>query len=202
MINLSKVAVIIQGPIHNVERHMKVWEDFYPIISTWPITEYIANIPLFQSVRPKDTGVGNINLQKITTMGGLSVAHEFGFEYCIKIRSDLFPTNAKALVESLDPEKLNFIAKHRDKIDGYDGYLVDYFQFGKTSDLIKLWDIKNVYSNSTAETVLMNNFHKNFKPEDASFFLDSLGWYNDLWWDRSDISISSYKKDPAYRTRW
>ena len=199
---MDNVCVIIQGPVHNVERHIQAWEDYYPIISTWPISEWIGDIPVCQSVLPKDVGVGNVNLQKTTTLAGLSFAKEHEFEYCVKIRSDLFPTNAKALIELMDPEKLNFIAKHRDKIDGFDGYLVDYFQFGKTDDLIRLWDIEDIHSNSCAETVLLNNFYKYFRPENVGFFLDSLNGYNDLWWDRSNFFISSFLNDPAYRTKW
>lgn len=199
---MSEIAVVIQGPIHSVDRHMEVWDGFHLIFSTCSITRYRADIPIYTLYTPKDVGVGNVNLQKTTTLGGLSAAHDEGFEYCVKIRSDLFPIDAKSLIASLDPERLNFIAKHRDRIDGYDGYLVDYFQFGETYDLIKLWDIDDIHSNSTAETVLLKNFYKNFKPEDASFFLDKLNPYNDLWWDRSNIFISSYQKDPAYRTVW
>lgn len=202
MLDISNILIIIQGPVHDVKRHIEAWEDCYPILSTWTLDKWVGDIPVCQNSMPQDIGVGNINLQKTTTLAGLNFAKEHGFEYCVKIRSDLFPTNAKTLIESLDPEKLNFIAKHRDRIDGYDGYLVDYFQFGKTDDLIKLWDIEDIHSNSTAETVLMNNFHKKFKSEDVYFFLDKLGDYNDLWWDRSNIMISSYQKDPAYRTWW
>ena len=205
MFNLSEIAVVIQGPIKNIRRHMDLWpESCLVLFSTCDdFEERIgADVITLQSDRPEDNGVGNINLQKITTLSGLNIAQKYDYKYSIKIRSDLFPTNARTLIDSLDLEKLNFIAKHRDRIDGYDGYLVDYFQAGKTDDLIKLWDIKDIHSNSIAETALMNNFSKNFKPEDVSFFLDKLNSSNDLWWERSKIFISSYKHDPAYRTYW
>lgn len=149
---------------------------------------------------PITIGPGNINLQKTTTLAGLEYAQKIGYEYSLKIRSDLFPTNPDTLLSSFT-DGFNFIAKHRDSIDGHNGYLVDYMQFGRTDDLVTLW--RGVESSSSvAEICLLNSFMENFTEKDCSFILDKLNSSNDLWWERSKIFISSYKHDPAYRTYW
>lgn len=202
-INMNdNICIIIQGPSDDIERHKKCWNDYHYIFSSWIDDKKISNNPCILSLKPKELGSGNINLQKISTLNGLYIAKNLGFDYCLKIRSDMYPTNTKLLIKSFNFDKINFIAKHGDIIDGYNGYLVDYLQFGKTNDLIKLWSINNIYYSRVAEICLLNNFEKYFSSSDINFLINNLDDNNDLWWNKNKIFISTYKKDPIYRSIW
>lgn len=193
--------VIIQGPIFRPLLHESRWSKNQILFSSWK-EDNTSGIPIILSEKPEYTGVGNVNLQKTTTLRGLYYAREIGYSHCLKIRSDLFPTNNEKLIGSFDPDKLNFIAKHR-QVDGeYDGYLVDYLQYGKTEDLILLWENVEINSSSFAELALTKSYLKNFSPENSHFILNSLDSSSDLWWERSKIYLSQYRYDGWYRDFW
>jgi hypothetical protein len=198
--NKQDVLVIIQGPA-NIPKNLEAWFGYNFIFSGWEVEiDKYGYLPFLPNRYPKSNGPGNVLLQKTTTLAGLEYAQKIGYEYSLKIRSDLFPTNPDTLFSSFT-DGLNFIAKHRDSIDGHNGYLVDYMQFGRTDDLVTLWSGVES-SSSVAEICLLNSFLKNFTEKDCSFILDKLDSSNDLWWERSKIFISQYKTDNWYRTYW
>ena len=145
---MSKRCVIIQGPTHDYERMSKAWEGFDIIYSTWEGEEgkgYKDSDCVIYNKMPKEKGSGNVNLQIETSLSGLQKAKDKGYDFCLKWRSDYVPKNANKFFDTLDEEKLNFIAwsEHRGFISyirSKHGYLVDYFFAGKTEWLINIFE--------------------------------------------------------------
>jgi len=206
MVSKDNICIIIQGPSSNIARQRQCWNGYNYIFSTWTNdakrNEYYDDNVIF-SITPVHAGYKNINLQKISTLNGLHTAKNLGFTHCMKIRSDLYPTNTEKFMEILNHDKLNFISRHCYKvIDGLDGYLIDYMQYGPIDMMIRLWEIDNVNFSTVPEICLSNNYNQYFKENDSYFLLDHLNTNNDLWWDRTNIFISTYSQDKTFRTYW
>ena len=90
-----KRVIIIQGPSSNVLELKKAWLGYDIIWSTWFGEEnnYNENDIVVYSDKPNESGVGNLNLQLITTHSGLIKAKELGYDRAFKWRSDMIPTN-------------------------------------------------------------------------------------------------------------
>ena len=100
-INRSKIAIVIQGPITNLtllNKTIKYYRNSFPqalvILSTW---ENVRNVEQFEidkltkiifSEVPKYAGRQNVFLQMKSTFAGIKEAHNLGFEYVLKTRTD------------------------------------------------------------------------------------------------------------------
>ena len=199
---MSDIAIIIQGTSTNIKQVKDAWKNFSNNVffSTWNQykNSYTESDNTIFSDYPTDPGPGNLFYQAKTTLAGLYKAKEKGFNYALKIRSDILPTNDLSLVNLLDFSKFNFLCWHKHVVHSdFPGYLVDYLMSGPIDGLIKLWEIKNIISN-VAEITLTDNFYKNFKEKDIVFFLEQLAPDNDLYWIKYQKYLSSYKVSPTY----
>lgn len=86
---------------------------------------------------PPAPGVSNFYYQQTTTLSGLKEAKRMGVTHALKIRSDMLIDDIDMLIDIMleSPNKLWFPAY----INHDGGYLMDFFQFGRIDDLLRLW---------------------------------------------------------------
>lgn len=205
--NNEDICIIVQGPSDNIKRHRDCWKNHNLIFSTWindiKRDKYTKEDTVIFSKLPRVFGHHNINLQKISTLNGLYIAKNLGFNKCIKLRSDLYATNPDKLIDIINFDKLNFIGKHcYKKIDNFDCYMIDYMQCGPIDMMIKLWEIDDINFSKVPEISLLNNFNKYFTNKDLHFLLKYINKNNDLWWNRPRMQkyISTLNKDITYKS--
>lgn len=143
---------------------VKFYRNIYPtatiIVSTWndedkKKIELLRNLGacIVQSKKPKASGILNVNYQIVSSRAGIIKAKELGVEYVAKTRTDqrICKLNALYMLQSL----IEIFAIHDNpKLKGrivvtpsYYGnmftpyFVSDFFYFGKTEDLDKLFDI-------------------------------------------------------------
>ena len=189
-------VIIIQGPSTNVDVLKKKWKGYNIIWSTWDGEEqyYSKEDIVIYNTKPQDFGTQNIGLQHKTTIEGIKMAIDLGFERVLKWRSDLIPTNPNELLDLFDKDKLNFLAWHT----GLGGYFVDYFIEGVTNQVYDAWDI-NTFIGTFSERITTDNiFNKGLSK--FNFIGSDLNENNDIFWAKYNIMLSTYKNNPAYTT--
>jgi len=186
-------AIIIQGVSSYIVEQKNAWAGFDIIWSTWQGSEHLydSNDNVIFNNNLLNSGIGNINLQAITTLAGIKEAKRLNYTNVLKWRSDLIPTNAPKLMELFKVNNLNFLAWHN-----IGKYFVDYFMFGNIYDIESIWNI-DVLKGSFAEQILTNNiFKKGFK--EFNFIANNLNNECDIFWKKYNINLSSYQQHPVY----
>lgn len=195
-------AIVVQGPSNSIEGHKLAWKGFQIIFSTWKDQEsnYEPSDVVVYNDMPEDSGPGNYNLQKITTLSGLMKAKELGFEHAIKIRQDLFPTDSLKFCSLLSESKFNFLCwyAHKDIHPKFKGYLVDYIMSGPIDMMINLWN-NTEWNYSVSELILTHRFFNFFNELDTCYFLDKLDASNDLFWNKYKIHLSTYSQHEGFK---
>lgn len=204
---MKNFVVLIQGQSNCVAQQKDAWKGFDVIFSTWVGEEnkYTENDIVLYNTPPSTSGPANFNYQIVSTINGLVKAKELGYKNVLKIRSDLIPTNASKFFNVLDETKLNFLCWHAHEVyPGCSGYLVDYLISGPIDDMIKLWDISNIFC-VVPEVMLTWQYINECKEMDVNYFMNELNNENDLWWIKNNIYLSSYKMsvhNPFNRTTY
>ena len=170
MILFEEITFVVQGPIHptNTKRSLlklrKVFPGSQVILSTWECedTEGLdADLVLLN----KDPGPSvfvyskrneavkvNINRQVTSTLNGLKMVKT---KYAAKLRADniLHSDNVLKLFNQYTKRNIdfsclnhrlvcsNFFAKEYERGLPVPYFFSDFFQFGETEDLLKVWDI-------------------------------------------------------------
>lgn len=188
------------------------------IFSTWTSGEssqpdhFSPNHWLVKSPRPHLRGPSNLNMQKQSTLAGLRYAQGLGFEYALKVRDDMDIDYLDEIINMLD-----FIANSnlRTKIWFFDwvlhlsGYPMDFIQFGRTQDLISLWESVNVGSInvgvphlwpefSCPEIRLKSAFIREFSPDPFK----KIGFLANDFMADSRIDIHWLKRSLSMRRDW
>lgn len=194
---MGKIAIVIQGASTNVDMQKLTWCGFKDdvIFSTWIGSEsyYNADDVVIYSETPKDSGPMNINYQIKSTLNGLYKAKELGYDYVLKLRSDIVPTNPIRFLETLVYDKFNFLCWHAHEVyPGCPGYLIDYLMSGKIDDMIKLWDIDNIFC-TVPEIILTKKYTDLFSMDDVIYFLDKIDHENNLFWIKRNLYLDTYK---------
>lgn len=99
----ANCAIILQGPIREEDNFtletVKLYKKEYPnievIVSTWDDTSnaIVDEIEknggtVILNKKPKNTGIGNINFQKVSTLAGINYANVKKCQYVLKTRTD------------------------------------------------------------------------------------------------------------------
>ena len=167
-------CIVVQGPT-NPERSPRDlgWENNV-IYSTWKGSEefYKKTETVVFSDTPSFPGISNWMYQKKSTLAGLYLAREMGFDRALKWRSD-FKVKNPELFLSLFEDKINFYAWH----DHCGGYLIDYFIEGGVSDLINLFE--NSKDDKFPEKNLTDSFFE--LRLEAAFILPKLKEADAFW---------------------
>lgn len=190
-----KRAIVVQGPSSNVNELKKAWSGYDVIWSTWDgeTNQYIDTDIVLSSPKPQDIGVGNLNLQKVTTYNGLLKAKELGYDRVFKWRSDMIPTNPKELLDSLS-EDINLLFYHHVIPDRTD-YFVDYVMESDVDTMIKIWSFTDLYA-THAEAIITDSINQQDKR--VYLFGGKLNRDNDIFWLKRNISLKDYKQYPAF----
>lgn len=157
---MSDTRLIIQGPTTYLSDLNKTYSDF--ILST---TDNIMESENVVSVRCDDSRIGNIKKQSSTTLAGLQKSLDQKYRFSLKIRSDFIFNDISKMIDILEKiydGRIIFYAWHNS------GYMVDYFCFGETKQLIDFWTLDTT-AGGFAEQILLNNFNKKNKSHIISF---------------------------------
>jgi hypothetical protein len=191
-----KRAIIVQGPSSNVLKLKEAWGDYDIIWSTWKNEEqhYESEDIVIYNEIPKETGIGNIRLQQITTLNGVLKAKELGYDRVFKWRSDMVPTNPSALIALLE-DSVNFLFFHN-TLPYKMGYYVDYIVESDVDTMISIWDFNELYSTHAEEIITSNIYKKNIN--NINLFGGCLDDDNDIIWLNRNINLKNYKKHNEY----
>ena len=233
-----KIAIVMQGPLVSNRNFTKetvlLYKKYFPnsnvIVSTWEdedpttitsIKEAGADVVL--NTKPTVSGIGNVNFQLISTLGGMKRAQVLGAEFVYKTRSDeriYAPNTNRFLVQLLRsfPVAPGYSQKYR--IVGssfgtlkYVPYLfTDVFQFGHIDDMVRYWSAAHDPRSKPSKmihAVSDLNDEKMCEQYLSSTYLTSIGrtlpWTIQDWWrviadhfiiaDQSSLDIFFYKYD-------
>jgi len=188
-----KLCVVVQGPSNNVDELKTAFDGIDIIFSTWVGYEDNYNstdVVIFNS-QPNSNECSNFLFQQKSTMSGLLLAKNRGYTHVLKIRSDMVSVGGNIFDLFVD-DRLNFLCWHYHEVyPKCPGYLVDYFMYGPIDDMIKLWDVSDIFC-SVPEILITYSFIKN-SIDPPNFILYELQNGLDLYWIKNNIYLSSYK---------
>lgn len=138
------------------------------IFSTWVGEKSNLKNTIYVN-KPKIPGVGNSNLQFSGCLAGCNYAESLGFDYVLKIRSDLLLQDYDNIIKSLNKDKLSFLFYH----NWSGGYLADYIIGGPVKLLKKIWDYDTSFDNNFSERILMNQLKK-FQIDEVDYMMPKL----------------------------
>lgn len=216
--DLTECAIVVQGGIETrsdfTHETVKLYARNFPnakiILSTWDDTDgellrsfKNAGVHLVLSRKPSISGIGNSNLQTISSHAGLLKAKQLGFEFALKTRTDqrffnprtLSLFKASLMSNPLTTEQstcqINRLVTLSFCSLAYRMYgLTDMLQFGNVEDLLEYWpgelDSRNVDSIGgipahTLRGLAQQNIVETYF---CSNFLSRTGW--PLKWTLSD----------------
>jgi hypothetical protein len=162
----SDIGIILQGPICHrqnftfltILRYLHYYPKCHIILSTWQterikkfekLTEIFPNLHILQLEMPKTSGPSNINYQICSTRAGLQKVQQLGLEYVIKSRTDQCMYDVFAIDKlrqafqlysnQEEISRIIFLSLNTFMFRLYGPS--DMFQFGKTDQVIKYWDV-------------------------------------------------------------
>ncbi len=196
---MNKTLILIQGKADYVPINAMAWRGYDVLFSTWDgeQNKFSGFENVIYNKTPVEPGPANLNYQKVSTYAGLLYARDNGYTHVLKIRGDVYPTNADAFMGVMCYDMLNFLCWHEHEVyPSCPGYLVDYLMFGGTNEMLKLWDIRSNFCN-VPEVILTWNYIINCSVN-INYFLDGLTEDNDLVWLKNSLRLSSYQKNDKY----
>lgn len=195
---MKDLAIVVQGPSNYVSHFKRIFGKNL-IFSTWIGEEnkYTNGDVVIFNQTPLDCGPANFNLQKVSTINGLLKAKDLGYDYALKIRSDLIPTNSLNFLKLLENDNLNFLCWYLHEVyPKCSGYLIDYLMSGRISTLLKIWEV-NIFCR-VPEIMITHQYISNLSNIDINFFLPFLNGDNDLYWIKNNKLLSSYNSDRIF----
>lgn len=175
-----KRCVIVQGPgySNSIAQIRESWKGWDVIYSTWEGYEdlYTKDEIVIFTPLPKECGVKNLNYQKVSTLAGLNLAKELGYERALKWRSDMWTNNADGLMD-LFTDGYNTLCW----VDSEGGYLTDFFMEDSVDNLIKVWDI-NPYG-SFPERIITNRIEELGWMDRVNLIVSELTPELDIYWN-------------------
>ena len=146
-------GVIIQGPTNYYKEVLKSYENIPNVVwSTWdnePLEniEYIKKyIPVVLNKKPSFSGHLNINMQTISTMGGVNYLKEKGIHEILKVRGDIVITNITKFLSILKGKDIAFlaIAKEGTRKDLYYELVYRHYSHDYPVDLVVYGTTQNI----------------------------------------------------------
>lgn len=196
-----KRAIIIQGKTDcdTVDILKKEWYGSDIIFSTWEDSDrecYEESDNVIYNIKPDIVGVGNLNLQRVSSLNGFLKAKELGYDRVVKWRYDLIPKNSKALVDLFKEEFVNFYGFH----DHNAGYIIDYFMEGNVDDMINLFTFSD-FNVPHAEVAFTNRMFELGFDKKANFVCKQLQKdIVDVHWRKYNFWLSQNAIQNQYKT--
>jgi len=146
-------GVVIQGPTNYYKEVLKSYKNVPNVVwSTWDDEpseniEYISKyIPVVLNQKPLFPGYLNINMQTVSTMGGVNYLKEKGINEILKVRGDIIITNITKFLSILKGKDMAFLAIAKENVRNdcnYEliykhyshDYPVDLVVYGSTSNI-------------------------------------------------------------------
>lgn len=191
---MKNICIVIQGPSNHVKELKNAWADFNSdiVFSTWK-TDDLSNYEKTDNVIlnefPENSGIRNLNLQKISTKNGIEYAKNLGYSKILKIRSDMIPINAKKFIDIFDEDNFYVLSW----INHNHGYYTDYFMCSDVSTMEFVWDFDGTVSCEYPEQVITDRIKKINKPILECYF--KMNEENDLYW----IKLNKWTKQSFCR---
>ena len=146
-------GVVIQGPTNYYKEVIECYKDIPNVVwSTWddePLenVEYIKkHIPIVLNQKPSYGGHLNINMQTISTMGGVNYLKEKGINEILKVRGDIIITNIFKFLSILKGKSMAFlaIAKENVRKDLYYELIYRHYSHDYPVDLVVYGTTQNI----------------------------------------------------------
>lgn len=197
---IYKGCIVVQGK-PDVESYPKIKEGFsqYQLIHSCWVGDDISFLDkgdiIIQNEIPIDRGPQNFYMQKRSTIGGIKMAQQMGWERVLKWRSDMWCVDGEKLFDKFDNTKLNLYYW----VDNLDGYIMDLFMEGECSDIITLFetDIPR-YRYNYPEFGITLQFFKNGLNEKGIFMGRKLDKECDIYWPKNNIWFTQHKQNNWY----
>lgn len=175
-----KRCIIVQGPAYSnsISQIRQCWKGWDIIYSTWKGYEglHTEDEIVIYSTLPHSNGVKNLNYQKVSTLAGLNMAKELGYERALKWRSDMWTNNAEELLSKFtDGYNTLFWVEHAG------GYLSDYFMEDTVDNLLTLWDV--VPEGAHPERVLTDRIKELGWMARVNLLVSELNENMDIFWN-------------------
>lgn len=164
----EKFAIVIQGaPTYNgnftehvIDSYRKMFPKAKIILSTWDTVsdDYICKVKQLGAYvvineTPKISGIGNMNYQVLSTLGGINKAEELGCEFVVKTRTDqrIYKSNLCEFMYSLMSQFPSHNLQQNKRIIVLQGstgcmflpyYLADFYYCGTVTDMKKLFSVE------------------------------------------------------------
>jgi len=146
-------GIVIQGPTNHYKEVLKSYKNVPNVVwSTWddePLEniEYIKKyIPVILNKKPSFSGHLNINMQTISTMGGINYLKEKGINEILKVRGDVIITGIIKFLSILKGKDMAFlaIAKEGVRDDLYYELVYKHYSHDYPVDLVVYGTTQNI----------------------------------------------------------
>jgi len=114
-------GIVIQGPTIYYKEMVEAYKDFSDVVwSTWEDEpsenlNYIKQFfPIILSPKPSFPGYLNVNLQTVSTMGGIEYLIEQGVTEILKVRGDIICDNLSYLLSLLKGKQMAYLVKSKE----------------------------------------------------------------------------------------
>lgn len=199
----NKICILIQGPLNYYNEIIKSYEPYKDnvIISTNDkslkalYTLHCKNFIIVNTNLAQYPGRANINNQIKTTYEGIKKAEQIGFDYILKIRSDIFIDDFYLLIELLDKKSIYFPAYHNHE----GGYLCDFMMFASTKFMMHFWDIPLTNEDAPPEVILTRKYLEINKTDNLEYIFP-LFYTNKInaYWAKYNKFFNNYQNDSSF----
>lgn len=197
------ICIVVQGPVNYVDSVIQAYSSYKDnvIISTSGThIEVIKQLQdngftVIQNELMDIPGTHNFNNQVQNTYKGVAKAHQMGFKYIFKIRSDIFIDDVLKLLNKIDYTKTYFSAYHNHN----GGYLCEHMLFGSTEFMLSLWNIPVSNSDLAPETQLTARYKEICNNNSLDFIFPILYTYGiQAHWPKYNMYLNQYKNDKLF----
>jgi len=202
---MDNTAIVLQGPVEYAQEIVDCYSHVKKnvIISTNLIDkdqkEILEDNGFFVKKAPTPTHAGkyNFNNQVATTYNGMATAKEMGFEYALKLRSDIMVYDVVNFIDKLDRSSVYFSARHN---HGGRSYFCEHMLFGSTDFMEKLWNIPESTSVEPPEIQLTRHFYSITESYENVKFLFSVIYENkfDAVWLKYKTDFASFQNNKKF----
>ena len=191
-------CIIIQGPTEflHVQENKMCWKNNPIIFSTWVDADKSAydleNDTVLYNEYPKKLGPDNWNYQRISTLNGIILAKEKGYNRIVKWRSDFKTNNAGKLLNLFNLDKINFYAfmNHRG------GYVTDFFMEGNIDDMFNIFNTNT--SGDFPERILTNRIYELNLDKKINFICKQLNKNANVYWHKHNYWFTNNNHQENY----
>jgi hypothetical protein len=192
-----KRCILIQGPTDrlHIQENKKCWKNYDIIFSTWvdsDKTAYDTTDTILYNEYPISSHPNNWGLQRVSTLNGIVLAKELGYDRVLKWRSDFKTNNAKNLLNLFDIDKFNFYSF----IDQRGGYITDFFMEGNINEMYNIFNTAE--GGEFPERILTTRVYELGLDKKSNFICNSLNAESNIYWHKYSYWFTENIPQPQY----